>query len=56
MQILIALCSNFLETMTVVVFGEPLGFNHIWWKNESMLTSLRSCVRLGSPAVRVLHR
>ena len=54
-QILIALCSNVLETMTVVVFGDPLGFityggsSSLWylctdlWKNESLLTSLRSC-------------
>ena len=37
MQILIALCSNVLETMTVVVFGDPLGFHHIWWKLKSMI-------------------
>ena len=32
MQILIALCSNVLETITVVVFG-----GHIWWKLKSMI-------------------
>ena len=37
MQILIALCSNVLETMTVVVFGDPLGFHHIWWKLKFMI-------------------
>ena len=40
MQILIALCSNVLETMTVVVFGGPWGFHHIWmiwWKLKSMI-------------------
>ena len=37
MQILIALCSNVLKTMTVVVFGDPLGFHHIWWKLKSMI-------------------
>ena len=56
-QILIALCSNVLETMTVVVFGDHLGFHHIWHMVEaqvydtcaqtcgkmSLLTSLRSC-------------
>ena len=37
MQILIALCSNVLETMTVVVFGGPWGFYHLWWKLKSMI-------------------
>ena len=37
MQILIALCSNILKTMTVVVFGGPLWFDHILWKLESMM-------------------
>ena len=37
MQILIALCSNVLETMTVVVFGGPCRFHHIWWKLKSMI-------------------
>ena len=35
-QILIALCSNILNTMTVVIFGGPWWFDHIWWKLESM--------------------
>ena len=37
MQILIALCSNVLETITVVVLGGPCGFRHIWWKFKSMI-------------------
>ena len=37
MQILIALCSNVLETVTVVVFGGPRGFYHLWWKLKSMI-------------------
>ena len=37
MQILIALCSNILKTMTVVIFGGPWWFDHILWKLESMM-------------------
>ena len=37
MQILIALCSNILKTMIVVIFGGPLWFDHILWKLESMM-------------------
>ena len=37
MQILIALCSDILKTMTVVIFGGPWWFDHILWKLESMM-------------------
>ena len=37
MQILIALCANVLEAMTVVVRGGPCEFRHIWWKLKSMI-------------------
>ena len=43
MQILIALCSNVLETMNVVVFGDPLGFHHIWWKLKVYDTCAQTC-------------
>ena len=56
MQILIALFSNVLETITVVVFGGPWGFYHIMvevqvygacaqtrGKMSLLSTSLRSC-------------
>ena len=52
-QILISMCSNVLETITVVVFGCPWGFHHLWRKFksmilvhrlvESLLTNLCSC-------------
>ena len=29
MQILVAMCSNILKTMTVVIFGGPWWFDHI---------------------------
>ena len=38
MQILIAMCSNVLEAMTVVVLGGPWRFHHIWWKLKSMIS------------------
>ena len=37
MHILIALCSNVLKTITVVVSVGPWGFHHIWWKLMSMI-------------------
>ena len=52
MQILIALCSNILKTMTVVIFGGLItygGSSSLWclctnlWKDESLFTGRRSC-------------
>ena len=39
MQILIALCSNILKAITMVIFAGCLWFDHIilWWKLESMM-------------------
>ena len=46
MQILIALCSNILKTMTVVIFGGPWWFDHILWKLESMMLVLQTCGKM----------
>ena len=47
MQILIALCSNVLETVPVVVSGGPLGFYHIWWKLKSIYdTCAHTCGKM----------
>ena len=66
MQILIALCSNVLETITVVVFGGHWVFHHMWWKlksmilctdlweNESLLTN-KSAFLQGAPSKRYFH-
>ena len=48
MQILIALCSNILKTMTLVIFGGPLWFDHILWKLESMMLVHRRVERCES--------
>ena len=46
MQILIALCSNVLETMTVVVFGDPLGFHHIMVEAQVYDTCAQTCGKM----------